>query len=674
MEQRWMFFDKFRRKNRASKVPTQSNPFLGLLTDTVKSKTGLDVSEEDTLSSTAVWSAVTQLSQSIASLPLHLYKRLKPTGKERYVQSPLYNLLHLQPNPEMTSMAFREAQAGQVIMQGTAFAEIERDRLDRIVGLWPLLTSRMETIRSKETGNLVYKYNLPDGSYKIFARDMILRISGFSHSGLLGYRTIDKNKEAIAVSLALQEYIARFFGEGAKPPVALEHPGSLSQEAQDRLRRAWNAMHQGLSNSQRVAILEEGMQLKVFGVSPDDAEALDTRKFQIDEVARIFNMPPHMLKSLEHATFSNIEMQSLEFVIYTLRPWLVRFEQGYNIQLLKPKAQNKYFFEHVVEGLLRGDISTRFNAYAVAIQNGWMNADEVREKENLNPQPNKQGQKYHIPLNWIAKNEKKPEPIVQKPPMQGEEETEKEDEEEIKTFWQKAKETRSVVERDRIIKQYQPLFKQAAQRIVNKEAIAVKKEVKQHMGGRAKRDLKNWLEGFYDKHGQYIIEQIGPIFRSFSEAIQNAVEKELGVEANVDELNQFVTEYIETYAKRHTSSSLGQLLALLEKELEDLPIRVDEWREKRADKIAVNETNRKSNAVFGFIAFGAGLSLVWHIRGPETCSYCRALQGKKIKQGQSFFNGGEDHKPKGTETPMFIRGTVRHPPLHRGCDCYASAS
>jgi len=658
---------RFLRLFRAAKVPTQANPFLGLLGGNYTSKTGIEVTEEDSLSSAAVWSAVTQLSQSIASLPLHLYKRLKPKGKEKYTAHTLYNLMHLEPNPEMTALSFREAQAGQVLMTGTSYAEIERDKLDRIAGLWPLLTSRMELLRMKD-GELVYRYQLSDGTHKNFHRDNILRISGFSHSGLLGYQPIKTNTEVVGLSLALQEYFARFFGDGAKPPVALEHPQSLSQEAQDRIRKNWNAVHQGLSNSQRVAILEEGMQLKVFGVSPDQAQAIDARKFQIDEVCRVFNMPPHMLKSLDRATYSNIEEQGLEFVTYSLRPWLVRFEQAYATQLLNEKERKKYFFEHAVSGLLRGDIEKRYTAYATAISNGLMNADEVRELENLNPQSEGQGEKYYVPLNWIPKEDagiqlEQPQPIQEI----------KENPEELKAFWKSNVEKRSIVGRDRVAKQYLPLFRQAAQRIVNREAIAVKKEVKKHVEKRAKTDLEKWLTDFYDRQADYIKEQIGPVFHSFAEAIQGESAREVGVDSGMNqELVDFITDYVDVYAKRHTGSSRGQLISLLEEDVEGLSERVDEWRDKRPDKIAINETVRASNAVFQYVAFSAGLATVWRTRGPKTCDFCKELEGRRVASGQSFVEDGQELNPKGAEQPMKIKGMKRHPPLHSHCDCYLS--
>lgn len=662
-----------KKEHRYSRVPTTQNPLLGLIGIDRKSNAGVDVDEEGALTSTAVWSAVTQLSQDIASLPLHYYKRLDE-GKEKYFNSPLYGLLHLQPNPEMTSMAFREAQMGQVLILGTSYAEIERDQQDRIRGLWPLLTARMEAKRMNDTGELYYKYSLPSGKIKYFAAQNILRISGFSHSGLLGYNVINKQIEAIGTSLALQEYTARFFGDNAMPPAVLEHPETLTQEAQDRLRKNWNDLYRGLDNSHRIAILEEGLKLHPFGIEPEKSQLIESRKFQVEEVARIFNMPPHMLKDLSRATFSNIEHQSLEYVIRTLRPWLVRIEQAYDTQLIEPKFQKKYFFEHSIEGLLRGDIKTRYDAYAVAISNGWINADEVRALENLNPQPGGQGKKYYVPLNWVPKDqvaellEAKTKPQNEPAP-----EPEPDTKEELKAFFTKSVEYRSVVERDRVTKQYLPIFKQAAQRIVNKEAIAVKKESKKQIEKRGTVQMKDWLRDFYEKQPDYIKEQIGPAIRSFAEAIQAASAGEIGVDVGMtDELEVFVNDYIERYTERHIDSSIGQLIALLEDDPQEIDSRVEEWRETRADKIANNETTRCGNAVFQFAAFGAGLGTIWRIRGPQTCPYCKTLDGRKVRSGQSYVNDGDSVEPAG-QKPMKINGIKAHPPLHRGCDCYLSA-
>ena len=312
--------------------------------------TGLDVTEDIALSSTAVWSAWTQLSQDVAALPLHLLERLNP-GKKKAVDNPLYRLIHLQPNPEMTSMQWREAEMFNVLGWGNCYSEIERSNGNEIIGLWPLVSRDMEVRRiGKE---LFYIYQLPGGGVAIFPRNRILHISGFSPNGIMGFNPIAKNSEAIGLSLALEEYAARFFGNGAKPPVVLEHPETLGEEALKNLKASWQEMQGGLSNSHRMAILEEGMKLHEYGTSPEDSQALDSRKFQVQEVARIFNMPVHRLKELTNATYTNIIHQDLEYAKYTLQPWLVRKEQGYTTQLLSIKNQVKLFFEHDLRGLLR---------------------------------------------------------------------------------------------------------------------------------------------------------------------------------------------------------------------------------------------------------------------------------------------------------------------------------
>ena len=371
------------------------------------SYTGRAVDEESAMSDTAVWSAVTQLSQSVASLPLHLYKRLD-RGKKRMNGDSRYQMMHLKPNPEMTSMDFREAQMGQVLRYGTCYAEKELDVSGNVLALWPLLSTQVRMDRL--LGKLVYIVKVPiadnrdpkkvSGSEHILDSSRILKVSGFSNNGLLGYSPVKVGKQSIALSLAIEEYGARFYGNNARPDAVLESPDTIGVDAQERLRKSWEDIHKGLENSHRIAILEQGMKLHEFSSDPQKAQALETRKFQIEEVARIFNMPVHMLKNLDRATNNNIEFQGMEFVIYTLRPWLVKFEQGYTTQLLREKEQKKLFFEHLIDGLMRGDTKTRHAAYAVGRQWGYYSANDVLEIENRNS-IGEQGDIYLIPMNMI---------------------------------------------------------------------------------------------------------------------------------------------------------------------------------------------------------------------------------------------------------------------------------
>ena len=627
-----------------------------------RSYTGKTVTEDTALDATAVWSGVTQLAQTKATLPLHLFKKLpNEKGKEKATSNPLYRILYLQPNPEMTAVSFHESQMGQCITHGTCYAEIERNNADTIKGLWPLLSKNMDVDRLD--GELIYKYELPNGDTKIFSKRNILRVSGFSKNGIVGISPIIKGKQAIGLSLALEEYGARFFGNNARPSVVLEHPEKLGNKAQDNLKKSWNEMHEGLSNSHRLAILEEGMQLKEFGVSPEQAQAIESRKFQLAEVARLLNMPPHMLKDLDKSSFNNIETQSLEFVIYSLRPWLVRFEQAYNTQLINPSKQNTLFFEHIVDGLLRGDTKTRHETYATGIQWGYYSANDVRSLENKNAING--GDEYLRPLNMVTVSQS--EELHKQSVSDSEDNNDAKNEDES-TEEKSIRENRSLAQRDRLILRYYPLFKAAAQKVVNKEFNAVTKRVNK----RAKRDnFGKWVDSFYDDTMTgFVRQEFAPVIRSFGDAIVEVSEKETGENIPQEESEKFIEDYTDRYVQRYVDSSKGQLIKL-DEDGEDVEERVEEWKENRPDKEAFNETQRESNAAYQLVAFAGGFSTYWRIRGATTCPYCKEFNGKKIRSGGSFVSDGDEVKPKGLD-PMKINGTKAHPPLHRGCDCYAS--
>lgn len=361
--------------------------------------TGIKVNEQTALQSTTVFACARILAESIASLPLPVYKRLNGKGKARAPDHSLYSVLDEIANEEMTSFSLREAMQGHLALWGNAYAEIEYDRGGRVRGLWPLLPDRTWPERNKESNKLQYKTLLPSGMAAILPAERVLHIPGFGFDGLVGYNPIHMFRETIGMALAVEEYGSRFFGNGAKPGGVLEHPGKLSEDAQSRLRGSWNEMHQGLSKQHRIAILEEGLSYKQIGIPPEDAQFLETRKFQTAEIARIYRVPLHMLQDLEKATNNNIEHQSIEFVIHTLRPWLVRWEKSIKLKLLTSSERRRFFAEHLVDGLLRGDTKNRYDAYAVARQNGWLSANDIREMENQNPVPG--GDIYMVNGNMI---------------------------------------------------------------------------------------------------------------------------------------------------------------------------------------------------------------------------------------------------------------------------------
>ena len=355
------------------------------------SASGKPVNERTSMQMTAVYSCVRILSEAVASLPLNVYRYTDTGGKEKAFDHPLYRLLHDEPNPEMSSFIFRETLMTHLLLWGNAYAQIIRNGKGEVMALYPLMPDRM-TVDRDSNGRLYYKYRksnddaptMESGVVSLAPSD-VLHVPGLGFDGLVGYSPIAMAKNAIGLAIAAEEYGSKFYANGAAPSGVLEHPGTLKDPT--RVRDSWNSTFGGSSNSHKVAVLEEGMKYTPISISPNEAQFLETRKFQINEIARIFRVPPHMVGDLEKSSFSNIEQQSLEFVKYTLDPWVIRWEQALYRTLLTEEEKKTYFFKFNVEGLLRGDYQSRMQGYATARQNGWMSANDIRELEDLDRIP-----------------------------------------------------------------------------------------------------------------------------------------------------------------------------------------------------------------------------------------------------------------------------------------------
>ena len=368
---------------------------------------GKSVTERSAMQMTAVYSCVRILAEAVAGLPLHFYKYNEDGSKSKAIDNNLYHLLHDEPNPEMSSFVFRETLMTHLLLWGNAYAQIIRNGKGEIIALYPLMPNKMSVDRD-DKGTLYYSYQRSQeegkeaGTVTLSTRD-VLHIPGLGFDGLVGYSPIAMAKNAIGLAIATEEYGAKFFANGAAPSGVLEHPGTIKDPA--RLRENWNSTFGGSANSGKVAVLEEGMKYTPISISPEQAQFLETRKFQINEIARIFRVPPHMVGDLEKSSFSNIEQQSLEFVKYTLDPWIIRWEQSLNRALLNIEEKKTFFFKFNVEGLLRGDYQSRMAGYATARQNGWMSANDIRELENLDKiSPEDGGDLYLINGNMLPLN------------------------------------------------------------------------------------------------------------------------------------------------------------------------------------------------------------------------------------------------------------------------------
>ena len=357
---------------------------------------GEKVDEQSAMQISAVYACVRLLAETVAALPLHLYRYTDDgKGKESAFDHPLYRILYRQPNDEMSSFIWRETMMTHLLLLGNAYSQIIRDGRNNVLGLYPLLPENVEVDRD-EQGQLYYIYHaytdeVPGEQNQdiYFRKDEILHIPGLGFNGLVGFSPIAMMKNSLGTTLAVEKYGASFFKNGAQPSGVLEHPGVLKDP--QKIRDNWTAVYGGANNAHRVAVLEEGMAYKAISLPPEDSQFLSTRQFGVEEICRIFRVPPHMVQSLEHATFSNIEHQSIDFVVHTLTPWLVRFEQAIIKDLLLEEEQDVLFPKFNVDGLLRGDYQSRMNGYATGISNGFLSPNDIHRLENMDLIPAEEG-------------------------------------------------------------------------------------------------------------------------------------------------------------------------------------------------------------------------------------------------------------------------------------------
>lgn len=629
--------------------------------------TGLDITPDKSLQLTAVFASVRILAETIASLPLPIYRRLDNGGKTRAPDHYLYPILHDLPNPEMTSFSLRETLMGHVATWGNAYAEIEFNQAGEINALWPLRPDRMRVKR--ENGRLIYIYRLPDrvgGREKTLDMERVFHLRGLGGNGIVGYSPIQLAKQAVGLALAAEEFGGRFFGNDARPGVVLQHPGKLSEEAHKRLRQSWETRHGGLEKSHRVAILEEGLAVKEIGLPPGDAQFLETRRFQISEIARIFRVPPHMIGDLERATFSNIEQQSLEFVIYTIWPWLVRWEQEIKRSLFTPAESKIYFAEFLVEGLLRGDIQSRYQAYATARQWGWMSANDVRRLENMNPVSG--GDTYLIPLNMIPAGQAGLEPTMERGWRIGES---------VNLRIEEARGRRSARTRHRLMLAYQKIYLDVAARIVRREINDVRNAARKWFQRRDEAQFSLWLQEFYRNHTQFVTDQMRPVASSYGEVVAAEVQDEIGEEIGMNSrVEGFIESYVDAYAARHATiseSRIREVVRLAQAEgrdpIEALEEAFLEWEERRPAEISRWESVRFNNALaVGIYLMARRVTIRWAAFG-KTCPYCLDLDGQVVGIKEWFVPAGTDFQPEGADHPLHISHNLGHPPAHAGCDC-----
>lgn len=357
---------------------------------------GVRVTSENAMQSTVVLACVRVLAETVASLPLHIYERLSNGGRQR-APGPLDQLLSVAPNAWQTSFEWLETSMIHLGLYGACYSEICPGPAGSIAELIPLHPSRM-TVERIENGRLRFVYTEPNGQKTIYSQDQIFRVTWMSRDGLTGSIPIDLGKEAIGLARACEMHGSRYFGNGARPGVVLETDGNMAPEAAERLRENWERLHRGPDKSSKTAVLTGGLKAHELGTTNTDSQFLEARRFQVEEICRLYRVPPHMIQDLTRATYSNIEQQSIDFVQYSILPWLRRFEKAFARDLI-PDPQ-KHFASFDTSHLMRGDAAARSAFYSAALDRGIMSINDARAMENLNPIEG--GDVHYFPLNMTT--------------------------------------------------------------------------------------------------------------------------------------------------------------------------------------------------------------------------------------------------------------------------------
>lgn len=663
------------------------------------SSTGIHVTPKTAERATVVFACIRILSETPASLPLNLYRMTKE-GKEIAFDHPLYKILHFRANPEVSSFDWRVSVFGDMARGGNSYSYIDSDRNGNIVGLYRLDPDSVSIWRDTKTFKLWYVVKMPErigGEYRKIPAESIFHTRMFSKDGLTGRSPIRMHAESIGLSLATEKYGATYFGNGSAPGVVLLTPKTLSDTAYNHLRESWNEMHQGLENAHKAAILEEDTKIDKTAIPNDEAQFLETRKFQIGEIAsRIYRIPPHMVGDLDRATFSNIEHQSIEFVEFSLMPWLTNFEMAIYNQLLTTAEQNIYSAKFLVDGLLRGDIKSRYEAYGVGKQNGFLSTNDIRAKEDMNTVKNGDvlmSPLNMVPLDQISSTVREINKLLEVRKYLTEDDLRKAADrspvtEQDLSEWRNGimvrnATLRSVKCRHRMIGAYRTMYEDAAKRLVKRETQDVialaKRDFKTRGFSAFADDLRNFYSGDFIEAAKRIML---PVAMAYGDQVADEAVDEVNGTKDQNRVDRFIRSYVEDYANRHSIMNLQEITDLMKQceangddAVSSLEKTFEKWNENLPESIANEESVRMNNAAALHVYKTGGVQNVrWFTYGGSSCSYCNGLDGKMVNINDPFVRSGEVYQPEGADKPFTSETDIRHSPLHKGCECMIGAA
>lgn len=700
-------------EQRAAEVTLEGSKTLTEVFGGTGTAAGVNVSEAKARKYSAFYNAVYLLSSYLGMISLKLYRRRDDGGKVEGREHPLFDVLHLQPNPEMSATSFRETLQGHLLVHGDAYAEIVRNGRGQVTELWPL---NPRTTRLDRKGGVPFYRTTINSSPERLGFDDVFHVPGLGFDGRRGWSILALAREAVGGGLAQEEYRHRFFQNAATPSGILKVPEAMKDDAKQRLKRQWNKAHSGLTQAQKTAVLEGGVEWEALGISSEDAQLLESEEFTVQQMARFFNMPPHKLKDLSRATFDNISQEQISFLQDTLQPWLNRWEQAISVQLLKESARRRgVFAEFNVDTVLRSDPEQRAEMMRARFGTGSWTPNDIRALENENPLDVQGADTPYVQSNMIPLNLAQELGPGARAMMQA---TESGDPEAIaETARAYQQELRSgegpegaevesrqdqdgaVQERQRLVNAFVPLFTDAAGRMVRAEVQDIRSEMDRVLAEDGLDGLMEFLFDFYRAGEEGEIEGIArrtvkPTMDSYAEAVADAVAQDQGIDASDELVRGFMDGdegYFSTFVDRHAAASRKQLQALAREaadgenrqegeQPEPLAVidqRLTEWEEgrrdgeqpSRAEKMADEETHKLGNAMAQATFAVAGVTALRWMEIPPSCPFCQMLDGTVVGIEGNFVGEGESLSPEDADTPLTPSSDVGHPPVHGGCSC-----
>lgn len=602
------------------------------------SVSGLDVTEQSALGLSAVYSCVRIISESLAALPLVTYRNTRD-GRRRATDLAIYDILHDQADDNLSAFMLVETIVSHACTYGNGYAYISRNRAGQVTGLTPVDPSTVE-VKLTESGRVAYEVNT--GQFQgAWSSDEVLHIRALGPLGLVGYSPVGLARQTIGLGLASERYGAAWFGNSGTPSGILSVPGKMSDEAFQNLRRSWEKLHRGSANSARVALLEAGVEFKPISVTPEDAQFLETRRFQVAEVARIFRVPPSMLADLENAgSYGSIGELNRAFVVHTLTPWARRIESEIRLKLLP--SSGDVFSEFQFDHLLRGDLEKRFGAYQVARQAGFLSVNDIRKIENLDP-IGEAGDRYLSPLNMeaLVPGQDPGEPAEAMPEARALDEV-------------------SVAQlRDEARAKTRATWLQALEGIAQDEQRAVLGQLEKNPD-----ELDTWAKRWFDQDYQRLaFRQVLPALDALAEAVRLSVQQEIGKDPGSEPLAG-LENIARRFATRRSARSRASLVGA-----EDKRAAVESWAEAHTQELVEDEQRRAEGAlVLEAFKRAQVAGVTWRSSGPGVWS----IDGETVKPGEPFVTRGQ--VVTNTDGQSYeARTDIRHTPLLTGDASYLVA-